>query len=58
MSAPEPVTATSGEALERWRCERLREFEQAYDTLPPGLYARVMSDTPEAAAERMRRDAA
>ena len=55
-AAPAPVTATSGEALELWRCERLRAAELAYDTLPPGLYRMIAEDTPEAMAERMRRN--
>lgn len=54
--SPEPVTATSGEALEMWRSERLREASLRYDVLPPGLVERILDDTPEAMAERMRRN--
>lgn len=55
--SPEPVTATSGEALEMWRSERLADAYSRYDVLPAGLVERILDDTPEAMAERMRREA-
>lgn len=48
---------TEREELERWRLQRWNEALVMYDTMPPGLYQRIMSDTPVACAERMRRAA-
>ena len=45
-------------ALTLWRLARWNEAQAAYDTLPPGAYEFIWSDTPQAMAERMQREAA